>query len=120
MATRAIITPRNASAFEINNIILDHVQEESKEYRSIDTVVSTEDAVHYSQEFLNSVNPAGFPRHNLQLKVGVPIILLRNLNPPKLCNGIGYKSKLLEIMLSGLLFLQDQQREKLPSYPVYL
>ena len=66
---------------------MDHVQEESKEYRSIDTVVNTDDAVHNPQEFLNSLNPADFPRHNLQLEVGVPIIiLLRNLNSPKLCN----------------------------------
>ncbi|XP_050065320.1 ATP-dependent DNA helicase pif1-like [Aphis gossypii] len=27
------------------------------------------------------------PLHNLQLKVGSPIIMLRNLNPPRLCNG---------------------------------
>jgi hypothetical protein len=27
------------------------------------------------------------PPHNLQLKVGFPIILLRNLNPLRLCNG---------------------------------
>ena len=53
----------------------------------MDTVVSTENAVQYPQEFLNSLNPAGFPRHNQQLEVGVPIILLRNLNSPKLCNG---------------------------------
>ena len=31
-----------------------------------------------------------------------------------------YKSKLWEIMLSRLLFLQDHQRKELPSYPVYL
>jgi hypothetical protein len=27
------------------------------------------------------------PQHNLQLKVGSPVILLRHLNPPWLCNG---------------------------------
>jgi hypothetical protein len=29
----------------------------------------------------------GMPPHNLQLKIGSPVISLRNLNLPQLCNG---------------------------------
>jgi ATP-dependent DNA helicase PIF1 len=39
-------------------------------------------------EFLNTITLAGMPPHRLALKVGVPIILLRNLDAASgLCNG---------------------------------
>ena len=82
---RAIVSPRNVNVDEINNIGLKKF--EMKEYASIDTVLYQEDAVHYPTEFLNSLNPAGLPPHKLTLKNGIPIILLRNLRPPALCNG---------------------------------
>ena len=34
----------------------------------------------YPREFLNTLNPSRFPPHELRLKVGCPIILLRNLD----------------------------------------
>lgn len=87
LCCRAIVSPRNETVNEINNLIMQKVPGEVKCYKSIDTVTNIEDAVHYPQEFLNSLNPAGLPPHELSLKVGTPIMLLRNLNPPNMCNG---------------------------------
>lgn len=56
-------------------------------YYSVDTVTEQEDCTTYPTEFLNSLSPRGLPSHKLTLKIGTPIILLRNLDPPRLCNG---------------------------------
>ncbi|XP_026822481.1 uncharacterized protein LOC113560665 [Rhopalosiphum maidis] len=45
-------------------------------------------------EFLNSLKPPGMLYHKLILRVDTPM-LLRNLKPPKLCNGSGLKVKAL-------------------------
>jgi len=55
--------------------------------KSIDSITNPDDVVNYPTEFLNSLELPGFPKHNLQLKVGTVIMILRNLNPPRLCNG---------------------------------
>ncbi|KAG5557689.1 hypothetical protein RHGRI_007813 [Rhododendron griersonianum] len=42
----------------------------------------------YPNEYLNSLDPTGLPAFKLALKVGCPIILLRNIAPKDgLCNG---------------------------------
>ena len=60
-------------------------------YTSINTVVDQDDATHYPVEFFNSLSESGLPAYTIKLKVGVPIMLLRNLTPPKLCNGTRLK-----------------------------
>jgi len=49
LCERAIISPITAG--EINDIILLKFDGHSREYLSIDTVTSTDDAIHYPQEF---------------------------------------------------------------------
>ena len=50
---------------------------------SADTLENPEDAFRF-----NTLRPNGFPQHLLNLKPGMPIMLLRNINPRLgLCNG---------------------------------
>ncbi|XP_037932115.1 uncharacterized protein LOC119666910 [Teleopsis dalmanni] len=77
LQSRAILAAKNLDVLPGNLISL----------KSIDTVVDENEIVNYPTEFLNSLDLPGLPPHNVVLKVGSPIILLRNLNPLKLCNG---------------------------------
>ncbi|GFW73498.1 ATP-dependent DNA helicase [Trichonephila clavipes] len=92
---RAILTPTNDSANNINNFLLNKLTTKHAKYESVDSVMESEDAVHYPVECLNTLNPPGIPPYVLNLKIGAPIMLLRNLNPPKLCNGTKLQMKIL-------------------------
>ena len=92
---RAILTPTNKVTDELNERILNMLSGESMEYLSADSVMDDNNddipentALTFPVEFLNTLNFNGFPPHKVKLKVGVAIILLRNLCPSKgLCNG---------------------------------
>jgi hypothetical protein len=92
---RAILTPKNAIVDLINDHMMKNIPGEEKEYLSYDSPdkdndnsgVDRPDDIHTS-EFLNTINCSGLPNHKLKLKVGVPIMLLRNVDPSAgLCNG---------------------------------
>lgn len=90
---RCIVAPRNDAVNDLNLKIQELIPGEVHIYKSIDTVLDADQAVFYPTEFLNSQNPPGIPSHLLHLKVGSPIILLRNLDPPNLCNGTRLRVK---------------------------
>jgi len=87
LCARVILAPRNDGVKRINDVILAAMPGESVTYLSVDTVTDIEQAVYYPTEFLNSLEISRTPPHRLEVKVGSPVILLRNLDPPRLCNG---------------------------------
>jgi ATP-dependent DNA helicase PIF1 len=93
-----ILAPKNPNVDEINNAILESLFEESHMYMSANSLTPIEEGASaavgvsmdslYSVEFLNTLQFNDIANHELELKVGVPILLLRNLNQSiGLCNG---------------------------------
>ena len=80
---RAILAAKK-DVNSINNIIQGQIL---GKYKSIDTIMNMDEIVNYSIEFFNSLDIPGIPQHILSLKIGMPIIPLRNINPSRMCNG---------------------------------
>ncbi|XP_055944402.1 uncharacterized protein LOC129975364 [Argiope bruennichi] len=88
LCERAILSPTNEGVKTINYYLLRKLPGEIQIFKSFDTVIEIYQAD--PTEFLNSLEPSGIPTHKLELKIGAPIMLLRNLDPPALCNGTTY------------------------------
>lgn len=90
----AILAPTNRNVHEINELALRFYRpnQQTFNYLSADSIGADEEEdmqLNITQEFLNSINVASLPPHQLNLKVGAIVILIRNLNFKKgLCNGV--------------------------------
>ena len=121
LCERAILAPKNDSVKYVNDLIQDMLPGNSTTYSSIDTVMDTEQAVYYPTEFLNSLEPPGMPPHKLTLKKGSPIILLHNIDPPKLCNGtrLIVKNLLPNVIEATIIMRECRRRRRIyPSHSV--
>jgi hypothetical protein len=88
VTSRVITACTNKKADEINNIATDVMPGEAIELLSIDSTIKDSQQANYPTEFLNTLSVSGLPPHKLRVKIGLPIIMLRNLNPNAgLCNG---------------------------------
>ncbi|KAK1559467.1 hypothetical protein Q3G72_014806 [Acer saccharum] len=93
LRNRGILTPTNQTVDEINSYVLNVIPGEITTYLSSDSICKASGKVFdqdlmFPVEFLNSLKFSGLPNHELHLKIGIPIILLRNINPSVgLCNG---------------------------------
>ena len=88
MDGRAILAPTNKQVDAINNLITDSFPGIPHVLTSSDEVVNANDLLRFNTEYLNSLAPSGLPIHRLFIKKGMPLMLMRNLNPTMgLCNG---------------------------------
>ncbi|XP_026481790.1 uncharacterized protein LOC113388776 [Ctenocephalides felis] len=87
LSERTILAAKNKDVDDLNATIQSLLPGECFTYKSVDTATNQDDILNYPTEFLNSLELPGLPPHNLKLKVGSLVIMLRNLNQPILCNG---------------------------------
>ncbi|XP_026445213.1 ATP-dependent DNA helicase PIF1-like [Papaver somniferum] len=94
--------------------------------------LSTDDAgniPHLSSEYLQNLNPPGMPQFKLDIKVGCPITMLRNLAPSDgLCNGTRLlvtrcgqhviEAKILTAEKTGEMNI-NLTRRQFPVHPAY-
>ena len=89
VSSRAIICPTNKTVDMINTKMVTKFPGDPHLYRSFDSL--EEDEHLFPMEFINTLTPSGVPPHELLLKVGAPIMLMRNFNPYEgHCNGTKY------------------------------
>ena len=90
---KAIVCPKNETADAINEKVMLLVKGDTTTYVSSDEAIplahdGAANELLYPPEFLNTLKFPGLPPNKLELKVGTPIMLLRNVDLGcGLCNG---------------------------------
>ena len=119
LCKRAILAPKNDIVAALNNSLLNKLPGKETIFKSVESVVEPHSAVQFPTEFMNSLQPPGLPPHNLILKVAAPIMLLRNLDPLRLCNGTGLTVKyILPHVLEATILTGPSTNEDIPRTPL--
>jgi hypothetical protein len=108
---RCLLTTLNTTVAELNRLIIRRLPGQLRTYRSIDSLDTDETSDGSLHELpveqLQSIDLPSIPLSQLDLKIGSPIILLRNLCPREgLCNGTrmvvtGLRTYCIEARLLG-------------------
>ena len=77
---------KNKDVDELNFVIENKIVDTLHSFKSIDCITNEDEVTNYPSEFLISLDIPGLLPYNLTLKVGSVVIMLENLNQPKLCN----------------------------------
>ena len=93
LTERTILSPRNEDVSFINDACLKISHGETITYLAADKISEADQldptvTNRFPNEYLNSLDPSGLPPFKLEIKIGCPIMLLRNIAPKDgLCNG---------------------------------
>jgi hypothetical protein len=88
VTSRVILSTRNERVDMISMKMISSFRGDEMVYHNFDSAVD-DPYNYYPSEFLNTLTPNGLPPHVLKLKIGCPIILLRNIDlANRLCNGM--------------------------------
>ena len=108
---RAILAARNVDVRSLNSTILARLPGDEHMYCSADSYsIESPDQqqnLDVPVEFLHTLNASGLPIAHLRIKIGCPVIILRNIDSKRgLCNGtratiLNITNRLLEIRLIG-------------------
>nr|GEX51246.1 hypothetical protein [Tanacetum cinerariifolium] len=89
---KSILAPTHALVDMINDRMVELIPGDDKKYESSDSVGIVDMDTNfnlslYAGGFLNSIKVAGLPQHSLKLKIGAPIMCMRNIDQRDgLCN----------------------------------
>ena len=84
---KCVLVPLYECVRNINNTCIRRFPGNIKQYFSFNSVCEVTNATHFPIEFLDSLELSGLPPHKLELKKGSPIVVMRTLDIPCLCNG---------------------------------
>ncbi|XP_029348311.1 ATP-dependent DNA helicase PIF1-like [Acyrthosiphon pisum] len=111
-AQRIILCLRNEECHQINSTVLRRVTGAQRTYSAIDTVMidDADEAANYPTEYLNSLHPNELPPHKLTLKVGLIVMLLRNIEPKRqICNETSANDRQDDIILPAVALTTGEE-----------
>lgn len=88
LAERALLATMNVTVDELNKRCLKHIPGEHIHCHSADATINNDNSTRFPTEYLNTLSVNGIPPHHLIMKIGCPLMLIRNIDQKNgLCNG---------------------------------
>uniref|UniRef100_A0A0D3CZU4 ATP-dependent DNA helicase n=2 Tax=Brassica oleracea TaxID=3712 RepID=A0A0D3CZU4_BRAOL len=113
---RAILCPTNDDVNMINQHMLDKLHGEEKKILSSDSIDASDmfsvNDQALTPDFLNRIKALGLPNHSLRLKVGCPVMLLRNIDSVGgLMNGTRLQiTEMYDFMIKAKVITREKEK----------